>query len=151
MILRKASPEEAHGLTELALRSKRVWGYDDAFMQRVMPDMIVHPEFLTKEHGIVAEEDGVIFGYAIVRVKDAEAFLRDLFVEAGHFRQGIGRALFDEAVRYSRENRAQSITLGGDPNAIGFYEKLGMRQIGSEPSIAGEGRVLPVMTMNLAP
>ena len=51
-------PDEAPALTELALRSKRAWAYDEDFMERVMPDMIVHPRHLLFEHGIVAEEDG---------------------------------------------------------------------------------------------
>jgi hypothetical protein len=40
--------------------------------------------------------------------------------------------------------------LGGDPNAIGFYERMGMRQIDSEASIVGGGRMLPVMALDLA-
>ncbi len=35
---RKALPDEAETLTDLALRSKRAWGYDQTFMAREMPD-----------------------------------------------------------------------------------------------------------------
>ncbi len=145
--IRTARPEEAAALTSLAVRSKRAWGYDDAFMERVMPDMIVHASYLTAEHGIVAEEGGVPIGYAIVRAEGDSAYLRDLFVEPGRFRKGVGKALFEEAVRYARARGAKTLTLDGDPNAIGFYERMGMRQIGSEPSIVGNGRTLPVMEL----
>jgi ribosomal protein S18 acetylase RimI-like enzyme len=47
-------------------------------------------------------------------------------------RRGIGKALFWEAVHYARKLGAQELTLGGDPNAIGFYERMGMRKIGKE-------------------
>lgn len=114
-----------------------------------MPDMIVQREYLIVEHGIVAERNGKILGYAIVRIDGATAFLRDLFVEPDRFRQGVGRMLFEEAARYAREAGAKQLTLGGDPNAIGFYERLGMRQLGSEPSIVGGGRMLPVMALDL--
>jgi GNAT superfamily N-acetyltransferase len=149
MLIREAKPEEADDLTRLAVRSKRAWGYDDDFMGRVMPDMIVHREYLLTEHGIVAQEAGMPIGYAIVSVDADRAFLRDLFVEPDRFRQGIGAALFGEAVRFAREQGAESITLGGDPNAIGFYERMGMRQIGYEPSIVGNGRMLPIMTLDI--
>lgn len=149
MLIREAKPEEADDLTRLAVRSKRAWGYDDDFMWRVMPDMIVHRQYLIAEHGIVAEEAGMPIGYAIVSVEADSAFLRDLFVEPDRFRQGIGTALFGEAVRFAREQGAESITLGGDPNAIGFYERMGMRQIGYEPSIVGNGRMLPIMTLDI--
>ena len=147
--LRRALPSEARALTELAVRSKRAWGYDDAFMQRVMPDMIVRPEYLIEERGIVAEIAGIPVGYAILRVDGRSAFLRDLFVEPDRMRTGIGSALFREATQIAREQRAATLTLEGDPNAIGFYRRMGMHQVGEEPSIAGEGRMLPVMSLEL--
>ena len=149
MKLRKAHPDEAGELTALAVRSKRAWGYSDGFMDAVMPDMIVHKSFLEEEHGIVATDGGRIVGYTIVRTDGDGAFLRDLFVEPTHFRKGIGRALFLEAARFARERGAVRIVLTGDPNALGFYERLGMRRIGEEPSIVGGGRVLPVMELRL--
>lgn len=148
--IRRAHSTEAGTLTELALRSKRAWGYDERFMALVMPDMIVHPDSLRDEYGIVAEEDGAAVGYAIVRLDGDSAFLRDLFVEPGYFRRGIGSALFTAAVQHARTNGAERLRLGGDPNAKGFYERLGMVQVGEEPSIAGGGRMLPIMELDLS-
>ena len=148
--LRRAHTTEAEALTELALRSKRAWGYDEHFMALVMPDMIVHPEHLRDEYGIVAEEHGTPLGYAIVRLDGDTAFLRDLFVEPDRFRRGIGSALFAAAVQHARANGARALRLGGDPNARGFYERLGMVQVDEEPSIAGAGRMLPIMELDLA-
>jgi hypothetical protein len=94
LALRTAAPEEADALTRLALRSKRAWGYDDDFMRRVTPDMIVQREYLFVEHGIVAECDGRILGYATVRIDGATAFLHDLFVEPDRFvRVSVGCSL----------------------------------------------------------
>lgn len=149
MTFRKAAPDEASALTDLALRSKRSWGYSDEFMKKVMPDMIVHRKFLEEEHGIVAEEGGSVLGYAIVRVDGDEAFLRDLFVEPAYQRKGAGRALFEECKRIARAAGAVRIRLYGDPNAAPFYERLGMRKIGDEPSIVGGGRTTPVMVLDI--
>jgi len=147
---RDARPEEVERLTELAIRSKRAWGYDDEFMRRVMPDMIVHRAYLENERGIVAEgSGGDLVGYAIVRVGGKTAYLRDLFIEPQHFRSGVGRMLFGAACEFARTHGAESLTLDGDPNAIGFYKRMGMRQVGSERSIAGRGRMLPVMQLDL--
>lgn len=147
--LRRARPDEAQALTDLAIRSKRSWGYGEEFMQKVMPDMIVHRGFLEDEHGIVAEENGETLGYAIVGIDGREAFLRDLFVEPAHFRKGVGSALFLESLRHARERGAVTLKLFGDPNAIRFYEHFGMRKIGDEPSIVGEGRTLPIMSIEI--
>jgi len=146
--LRDAQPDEAAVLTQLALRSKRAWGYDDAFMNRIMPDMIVHPEYLTSEHGVVVEDGGAVCGYAIVRVDAESAYLRDLFVEPQHFRRGFGEALFHAAVAFAKKRGARRLTLVGDPNAVGFYERMGMVRIGDEPSSAGAGRMLPIMSLS---
>lgn len=149
MNIRNARPDEAQTLTDLAVRSKRAWGYSEAFMTAVMPDMIVHGHYLTEEQGFVAEEQGVPFGYAIVRVDNEGAYLRDLFIEPARFRNGIGSALFHHACDFARANGARTLTLYGDPNAIGFYERLGMNKIGEEPSITGNGRMLPIMEIRL--
>lgn len=147
--LRRANAPEAAALTELALRSKRAWGYDDDFMASVMPDMIVHPEYLRDEYGIVAEEHGTTVGYAILRFDGAAAFLRDLFVEPAHFRRGIGTALFSAAAQHARTHGATTLRLDGDPNARGFYQRLGMTHVGEEASIVGGGRMLPIMELDL--
>lgn len=149
LLFRRAHGAEAGPLTALALRSKRAWGYDENFMALVLPDMVVQPEYLRREYGIVAEEDGRVVGYAIVRVDNNSAFLRDLFVEPDRFRQGIGRALFTRVIDYARNRGAKKLTLGGDPNALGFYKRLGMVQVGEEPSIVGGGRMLPIMELDL--
>lgn len=149
LLFRRAAPAEARALTALALRSKRAWGYDETFMALVLPDMTVLPEFLRDEYGIVAEEDGRVLGYAIVRVDNDSAFLRDLFVEPDRFRQGVGTALFTQVTDYARNRAAKKLTLGGDPNALGFYKRLGMIQVGEEPSIVGGGRMLPIMELDL--
>jgi GNAT superfamily N-acetyltransferase len=151
LVFRTADPSEAEALTALALRSKRAWGYDETFMSAVLPDMIVRPEYLRDEYGIVAEENGKPLGYAILRIDSEGAFLRDLFVEPDRFRQGIGKALFAHVMEYARNHGAEKLRLVGDPNALDFYQRLGMVQIGEEPSIVGGGRMLPIMELGLYP
>jgi GNAT superfamily N-acetyltransferase len=82
-------------------------------------------------------------------VNGKEAFLRDLFVEPQYFREGIGRALFHAAADYARQRGSTNLLLEGDPNAREFYERLGMVLVGEQPSIAGGGRMLPVMRLSL--
>ncbi|HKU69181.1 MAG TPA: hypothetical protein VJP85_15520 [Candidatus Baltobacteraceae bacterium] len=41
------------------------------------------------------------------------------------------------------------LRLHADPNARAFYVHLGMRQTGEIASIAGNGRTLPVMELDL--
>ncbi len=147
-LLRRSRPEEATQLTELAIRSKRSWGYEPAFMDGVLADMLVSPSMLEREEGLVAEESGSIRGYAIVRFEGQEAVLRDLFIEPDQLRRGLGKFLFDAVVRLARERGALAITLESDPHAVGFYKRMGMQRVGSTPSVVPK-RVLPIMRLKL--
>jgi GNAT superfamily N-acetyltransferase len=147
--LRTATPRDAAVLTDLALRSKRFWGYDDDFMQAIAPDMVVLPEYLEYEHGIVAEYGEVIAGYAILRVEGALAHLRDLFIEPAFMNRGLGTVLLGEAVRIARSAGAKRLRLVSDPNAVPFYVRRGFSVEGYESSSYLPGRSLPVMSRTL--
>ena len=149
MYIRKASVTDAPALTELALRSKRSWGYDAAFMASIMNDMVVHVDALTHDHGLVAEEHGSILGYAIVSTVADYAIVRDLFIEPAYFHRGIGTRLFSRCVEIARRHSMKKMTLESDPNATEFYERMGMREVARVASSAGKGRTLPVMEMDL--
>ncbi len=43
--------------------------------------------------------------------------------------RGIGRSLVEKAVEIARENNCETIAVWPDPNAIGFYKKIGLNQI----------------------
>lgn len=147
--LRTATPRDAAQLTELALRSKRFWGYDDDFMQAIAPDMIVLPEYLEYEHGIVAEYGNIVAGYAILRIEGAQAHLRDLFVEPAFMNRGLGTVLLGEAIRIARSAGATRIQLVSDPNAVPFYTRRGFSVEAYESSQYLPGRSLPVMSRAL--
>lgn len=149
MRLRKARVEEAQTLTELALRSKRSWGYDEPFIQAIMDDMVVRPEYLEHDYAMVAEEHGALVAYSILRVENDEAYLRDLFVDPPYMSKGIGARLFEDALEFARSRGAKRLSLTADPNAVQFYERWGMRVVGEEPSSFISGRKLPIMAMDL--
>jgi ribosomal protein S18 acetylase RimI-like enzyme len=58
--------------------------------------------------------------------------------------------LFLHAIRLARQYRYKSLQLEADPNAVGFYEKMGMYKIGERRSeIESQPRILPVMEIEL--
>lgn len=129
--------------------SKQSWGYSDEFMHRVAGDMLVTEHDIASSHCRIAEIDGAIAAYMLVRVDGDDAYVRDLFVHPQYFRRGLGRRLFEEAVRFARANGATRIMLTSDPNARPFYERLGFECIGQEASSAGNGRMLPLMAFKI--
>ncbi|MEX0960734.1 MAG: GNAT family N-acetyltransferase [Burkholderiales bacterium] len=63
-------------------------------------------------------------------------------------RQGIGRALMAQALRWCEAAGVDRLHVVSDPNARGFYGALGARLVGEEPSIPAP-RMLPVLQFDL--
>lgn len=147
--LRPARIDELAALTELCLRSKAVWGYDDAFMRACRAELTLAPRDLQTSRIQIAESDGKIVGVAQVSVAATEASLDKLFVEPDVLRMGAGRALFDWAADAAREEGARSLTIEADPDAAPFYRRMGARDAGFAPSGSIPGRLLPRLKLDL--
>jgi len=58
--------------------------------------------------------------------------------------------LFIHAVELVRQRGYKILQLEADPNAIGFYEKMGMLKIGERRSeVDGKPRILPIMELTI--
>src|SRR5262245_34275426 len=60
--LRPPSPHELAALTDLCLRSKAVWGYDEAFMRACRAELTLTQRDLETSRLQVAERDGAVVG-----------------------------------------------------------------------------------------
>ena len=128
---RLAVPAERRALEDLQRRASLVWEDDrDALLAN--PDAIELPlEQITDGRTIVAESGGELLGFAVVlRRDDGDAELDGLFVEPPQWRQGIGRALVDEAERIARADGAASLWVTANTRALGFYDSCGFVTVG---------------------
>ncbi len=91
---------------------------------------------------LVAEAAGRIIGFAKLVVGSREdgidaarpAELNQLYVDSDQKGRGVGRALLDACVEWAREAGCDVLWLGvweRNPKAIGFYERVGFRQVGT--------------------
>ena len=147
--LRDARQNELPRLSALCLRSKAVWGYDDAFMLACRIELTLCPDELTSTHVQVAERGTIAVGLAQVRVIDTDADLLKLFVEPALLRSGVGGLLFEWATAKARSLGAVRMVIEADPGAAPFYERMGARYAGFAPSQSIPGRMLPRMQMEL--
>jgi hypothetical protein len=60
--LRAGRGDEARLLSELALRSKGHWGYDQAFLDACRAELTLTPRDIETHQVIVAERDGQLVG-----------------------------------------------------------------------------------------
>ena len=127
-------------LREIAYRAKAHWGYEDALV-RAWADSID----LDDGRELLVEGD---LAWASLVPHGEVCVLEDLWVDPDAMGRGIGRRLFERACARARELGAARLEWEADPNAVGFYERLGGRYVrDGEPS--EWGRVLPVMGVDL--
>ena len=149
LTFRRTHLDEAHMLTELTIASKAHWGYDDEFMERARPDLVVTREYLDANECWVAEDDGRVVGwFSLVELRGA-LLLDNFFLLPAQIGSGVGRRMWQQALDRAVARGALRLTLEADPNAAGFYERMGAQRSGSVTA-SSSGRELPVYEVKLA-
>lgn len=149
MTVREARPDEAAAISELAMRSKAHWGYDEAFMAACRAELTWSPEEIERHDVLVWDEGDRILGATARLGADADARLWAVFVEPTAHGRGIGRALLEALQARARAAGCRSLTIGADPNAEGFYRAVGAHRIGTVPSDTVADRMLPLLRFDL--
>jgi GNAT superfamily N-acetyltransferase len=145
---RHATPDEAGELTALTLASKAHWGYDEDFMNLARLSLTVTAGYLEANDCWVAEIDGATVGwFSLVPVADG-ILLDNFFLLPEHIGSGVGRLMWEEALRRAEAAGVERMTLEADPNAAGFYERMGATRTGSI-NAPDTGRELPVYQIQL--
>lgn len=148
--IKRATPDEAKILTQIAFAAKSFWGYPERWLQLWMPILTVSPEFIEKRNTYVAYEDGKPVGFYAISLEDKKAGLEHLWVLPDFIGQGIGTRLFNHALSRCKAAGAHVLEIESDPNAQGFYERMGARKIGEAiGKVNGQLRVLPVLELTL--
>jgi GNAT superfamily N-acetyltransferase len=141
--IRRARPEEAAAIAELAMRSKAHWGYDEAFMETCRESLSPQPAYIREMPVYVLDEAGELRGFYGMSREDGEWALEFLF--RATMGRGYGRLLFEHLVATAKEMGVERFTIDADPFAEDFYKKMGAVRIGEVKSTAIPGRYLPLM------
>ena len=150
VIFRLAQLAEAPLLSDLAVRSKGHWGYDDDFMNRCRRPLTVDQDQITRGRVTLVEDDpdGVVMGfYALAGSSDEDAEISMLFVDPPWIGTGLGAELLDHACRSARQRGWSAVRIEADPFAVPFYEHMGAVRIGVVPSELIPGRALPLLRL----
>ncbi len=147
--LRRPKVDELQMLSDLCLRSKAYWGYDDAFLAACREELSVREADIPET--IIAEHDGRVAGVAQVSVAGQHAELEKLFVSPDAMGIGVGRKLFQWCRDRAASQGASTLNIEADPDARPFYERMGGRVVGTAASASIPGRRLPVLHLSLDP
>ena len=147
--IRRARPEEARGLSDVALRSKAHWGYDPGFLERAERELTVRAIDLALGRTFVAERDGAVVGFYGLEYEAPELGLAYMFAEPRHIGSGVGAALMAHATAEAKRHGATTLRIESDPNAEAFYLRMGAKRVGEVPSGTEPGRLLPLLQLVL--
>ncbi|WP_096187904.1 GNAT family N-acetyltransferase [Evansella halocellulosilytica] len=149
MFIRNAKQSEAHALSELALKSKRYWGYDEQFMSVSKDDLTVTPEFIQQSKVYVLEGPTKnILGFYSFTIENDELELSFFFIDPNQIGKGSGKLMWEDAMKKAEETGYHCMKIISDPYARNFYEKMGATFIREVPSTFIKGRFLPLLIVN---
>lgn len=144
-MIRSAEPKDIPLIEELLKQVLKIHnsGRPDIFKERgykYTPDEILGIIEDPLAPVFVYEDGGKVLGHCFCQIIDRPEkphapayktlYIDDLVVDESARGKGIGRALYDFAVRYAGENGFYNVTLHAwecNPEAVGFYKSLGMK------------------------
>ena len=145
MTIRPATVDEAAVLTRIALEAKRYWGYPEHWIKHWESELTISSEYIRDNHVYVHEDDGEIRGFYALCVDGNNAELDHMWVTPAAIGSGIGKELFLDAMERAAKLNVNAVEISSDPNAAGFYKRMGATQIGEvDAPVDGQpGRKLP--------
>lgn len=144
----RAHGTDAADLTRISRAAKRYWGYPEKLIRLWQRDLTVTPGFIERHPVYRAVHRGKAVGFYAISGTSSARELEHMWVHPKYIGAGVGRALFAHLLRRLRTMQVRRLDVLSDPNAEGFYRRMGARQVGVVPSTP-EGRVLPLLRLTL--
>ena len=141
MRLRSPSHYEYATLTDLCMRSKAVWGYTPEMLEAFRAELTVSEEDAATDVIVVADDIRGIAGVVQVAI-DGEPM---------RLGEGTGQMMYVWACRVAQDAGATDLVIDCDPDAKGFYLRMGAEQDGEAESPSISGRMLPRLVHRLHP
>ena len=109
------------------------------------------PEFIRDNDVYAAISDGEPFAFYALTGTGRKVELEHLWVSPAWIGSGVGRLMFEHAMDEAASRGASAVEIEADPNAEGFYLRMGARRTGENVyEIDGQRRVLPLMAVELS-
>jgi GNAT superfamily N-acetyltransferase len=146
----RAGERDAEALTRISFAAKRHWGYPERWIERWRESLTITPDFIRRNEVHAALVEGEPVGFYALTGEGSRIELEHLWVLPDRMGVGIGRALFDHAVRRAASLNAEVLEIESDPNAEGFYRRMGARRVGEiNYSLDGHRRTLPLLVVEI--
>jgi GNAT superfamily N-acetyltransferase len=156
-MIRPAKTEEAAVLTQLSLESKGYWRYPKKYFDTWVAELTINVAYIKKNDVYVCQNNGLIAGYYAIIQLDKDLIVSGIRIEKGYWLEhmfvapryigsGIGTKMFDHLRTKCETKGINKLKIIADPNARGFYEKMGCHYLEEFPSTIA-GRTTPFLVL----
>lgn len=142
--VREARVEEAEVISEIAILSKAYWNYSREFIQACKEDLTIDETYMKQNYVFVVETEEEVIGFFAFQRGEQDS-LDFFYLHPNYIGKQVGKKMWKSILKKAKELNITSFTIDSDPNAKGFYEKMGAVQIGETPSTVSKDRNLPLM------
>jgi len=151
-VVTQADPWDHQLLSKIALESKRHWGYPEKWIHGWEDDLRITNEYILantvyKLHDV---EHDVICGFCALELRQekGEVEVEHLWLLPSYIGKNLGKFLLQSCLDKLSGHTFKRVKVTSDPNAIGFYKKLGFVEVGYTESTP-VGRILPNLELEL--
>jgi GNAT superfamily N-acetyltransferase len=159
IVVRTASVNDSEILTDISFASKRYWKYPDEYFDVWKDELTITSEYIQSNIVYVAEKNEKIIGYfSLVEVKKdfwaGKVFvkkgfwLEHIFISPQYIGKGVGSKLIAVLNSKCKEMNINKVCIFSDPNAKGFYDKVGARYLDESPSSI-KGRTVSLYVLSI--
>lgn len=141
-------------LTKIAFSAKQTWNYPAEYLEIWKDELTITPEYIKLNTVFSYEKENKMIGFITLVENRKDKFIKNILIEEGFWmdhlfvypnfqHRGIGKQLVDFLLNHCTKRNIAEVFIFVDPNAVGFYEKLGAEFVRmSDSSIPG--RQLPI-------
>lgn len=140
IMIRRAEDKDSDTLTLISFAAKRYWNYPEKYFEVWKNELTITPDYINQNEVHVAKVDGKAVGFiSIVEVEnDFKAgevsiikgfWLDHIFVHPDFIGERVGSELIFFAKKLCRRKDISCLYILSDPNAQGFYDRIGAQFI----------------------
>lgn len=148
--IRRARADEVDDLRRLIVDSMAYWDHGPAYLAAAEELMSLDADDLARDEAFVLEIGGERAGFYRISLQDGAAEIEEMHLRPARIGQGHGRRLFEHAAARAAKRGAHVLRWSTEKNTHGFYERMGGRVVGSEPSGIDGEEPLILMELRLA-
>jgi hypothetical protein len=146
----KADVNDSEQLTEIAVSSKKYWGYSKLLMKIWKNDLTITINYIKENIVYKIYQDDLLIGfYALKFNEQYNCYEIDhLWLTPENINKGFGRLIFNNIINQLLKRKQSKAIAIAEPNAAGFYSKMNGKVIGQFKS-KPKGRLLSIYEFNL--